>query len=101
MLLWTSQENLGKIKKKRKLSCESSLVIQNTSKGFCVLLCCKVKRLGSYVLVLYCYCRCGHFAIYDGHGGRLAAEFAKKHLHLNVLSAGFPRELVCFTLFRY
>lgn len=34
--------------------------------------------------------RCGHFAIYDGHGGRLAAEFAKKHLHLNVLSAGLP-----------
>ncbi|KAG2303183.1 hypothetical protein Bca52824_031834 [Brassica carinata] len=35
--------------------------------------------------------RCGHFAIYDGHGGRLAAEFAKKHLHLNVLSAALPR----------
>ncbi|KAL0794853.1 hypothetical protein Bca101_066230 [Brassica carinata] len=34
--------------------------------------------------------RCGHFAIYDGHGGRLAAEFAKKHLHLNVLSAALP-----------
>ncbi|XP_048637463.1 probable protein phosphatase 2C 8 [Brassica napus] len=37
--------------------------------------------------------RCGHFAIYDWHSGRLAAEFAK-HLHLNVLSAGLPRELV-------
>lgn len=49
----------------------------------------------------YCYGRCGHFAIYDGHGGRLAAEFAKKHLHLNVLSSGLPRELVCFTLFRF
>ena len=46
-----------------------------------------------------CYGRCGHFAIYDGHGGRLAAEFAKKHLHHNVLSSGLPRELVCFTLF--
>ncbi|KAH0921782.1 hypothetical protein HID58_021800 [Brassica napus] len=42
--------------------------------------------------------RCGHFAIYDWHSGRLAAEFAK-HLHLNVLSAGLPRELVCFTWF--
>ncbi|KAL0857205.1 hypothetical protein Bca101_062359 [Brassica carinata] len=38
--------------------------------------------------------RCAHFSIYDGHGGRLAAEFAKKHLHLNVLSAGLPRELM-------
>ncbi|KAL0694770.1 hypothetical protein Bca4012_061950 [Brassica carinata] len=38
--------------------------------------------------------RCAHFAIYDGHGGRLAAEFAKKHLHLNVFSAGLPRELM-------
>ncbi|KAF8048752.1 hypothetical protein N665_2416s0004 [Sinapis alba] len=38
--------------------------------------------------------RCAHFAIYDGHGGRLAAEFAKKHLHFNVLSAGLPRELL-------
>ncbi|CAF2083881.1 unnamed protein product [Brassica napus] len=37
--------------------------------------------------------RCGHFAIYDWHSGRLAAEFAK-HLHLNVLSAGLPRELL-------
>lgn len=34
--------------------------------------------------------RCAHFAIYDGHGGRLAAEYAKKHLHSNVLSAGLP-----------
>ncbi|PKA45637.1 putative protein phosphatase 2C 67 [Apostasia shenzhenica] len=34
--------------------------------------------------------RCAHFAIYDGHGGRLAAEFAKKYLHANVLAAGLP-----------
>lgn len=34
--------------------------------------------------------RCAHFAIYDGHGGRLAAEYAKIHLHANVLSAGLP-----------
>lgn len=34
--------------------------------------------------------RCAHFAIYDGHGGRLAAEYARKHLHANVLSAGLP-----------
>ncbi|KAL3640749.1 hypothetical protein CASFOL_015717 [Castilleja foliolosa] len=35
--------------------------------------------------------RCAHFAIYDGHGGRLAAEYAQKHLHKNVLSEGLPR----------
>ncbi|RYR57176.1 hypothetical protein Ahy_A05g022913 isoform A [Arachis hypogaea] len=38
--------------------------------------------------------RCAHFAIYDGHGGRLAAEYAQKHLHGNVISAGLPRELL-------
>ncbi|XP_057952719.1 probable protein phosphatase 2C 8 isoform X4 [Malania oleifera] len=31
--------------------------------------------------------RCAHFAIYDGHGGRLAAEYAQKHLHLDVKAA--------------
>ncbi|KAH9616812.1 hypothetical protein KSS87_007699 [Heliosperma pusillum] len=36
--------------------------------------------------------RCAHFAIYDGHGGRMAAEYAQKHLNFNVISAGFPRE---------
>ncbi|KAJ3683422.1 hypothetical protein LUZ60_013649 [Juncus effusus] len=38
--------------------------------------------------------RCAHFAIYDGHGGKLAAEFAKKNLNGNVLAAGLPRELM-------
>lgn len=38
--------------------------------------------------------RCAHFAIYDGHGGRLAAEYARAHLNANVLSAGLPRELM-------
>ncbi|KAK9668820.1 hypothetical protein RND81_13G088900 [Saponaria officinalis] len=35
--------------------------------------------------------RCAHFAVYDGHGGRLAAEYAQKHLNFNVISSGFPR----------
>ncbi|KAJ6373877.1 hypothetical protein OIU78_029551, partial [Salix suchowensis] len=38
--------------------------------------------------------RCAHFAIYDGHGGRLAAEYAQKNLHKNVVSSGLPRELL-------
>ncbi|KAG9449011.1 hypothetical protein H6P81_008976 [Aristolochia fimbriata] len=38
--------------------------------------------------------RCAHFAIYDGHGGRMAADYARNHLHANVLSAGLPRELM-------
>ncbi|XP_047339206.1 probable protein phosphatase 2C 8 [Impatiens glandulifera] len=37
--------------------------------------------------------RCSHYAIYDGHGGRLAAEYAQKNLHKNVVS-GLPRELL-------
>ncbi|CAM6099377.1 unnamed protein product [Calypogeia fissa] len=38
--------------------------------------------------------RLAHFAIYDGHGGRHAAEYACAHLHANVLSAGLTRELM-------
>ncbi|XP_078153802.1 protein phosphatase 2C family protein isoform X4 [Carex rostrata] len=37
---------------------------------------------------------CAHFAIHDGHGGRLAAEFVQKNFHANVLAAGLPRELM-------
>ncbi|KAM0907067.1 hypothetical protein ACQ4PT_016396 [Festuca glaucescens] len=36
--------------------------------------------------------RCAHFAVYDGHGGRLAAEYAQKHLHQHVVAAGLPHE---------
>lgn len=36
--------------------------------------------------------RSAHFAIYDGHGGRLAAEYAQKHLHPHVIAAGLPHE---------
>lgn len=42
--------------------------------------------------------RCAHYAIYDGHGGQLAAEYAQRHLHSNIMSAGLPRELVCVCL---
>ncbi|KAI5067595.1 hypothetical protein GOP47_0018123 [Adiantum capillus-veneris] len=38
--------------------------------------------------------RSAHFAIFDGHGGREAADFARTHLHSNVVSAGLPRELL-------
>lgn len=38
--------------------------------------------------------RCAHFAIYDGHGGRQAAEYVRAHLHANVISSGLPRELL-------
>ncbi|KAH9322772.1 hypothetical protein KI387_017411, partial [Taxus chinensis] len=38
--------------------------------------------------------RSAHFAIYDGHGGRQAADYARAHLHSDVLSAGLPRELM-------
>lgn len=34
--------------------------------------------------------RCAHYAIYDGHGGQLAAEYAQRHLHSNIMSAGLP-----------
>ncbi|MCO5552481.1 hypothetical protein L7F22_005993 [Adiantum nelumboides] len=38
--------------------------------------------------------RSAHFAIFDGHGGRQAVDFARTHLHPNVVSAGLPRELL-------
>uniref|UniRef100_A0A7S0RWZ6 protein-serine/threonine phosphatase n=1 Tax=Pyramimonas obovata TaxID=1411642 RepID=A0A7S0RWZ6_9CHLO len=33
-------------------------------------------------------CRCMYAAVFDGHGGRRAADFAAQHLHANVLAAG-------------
>lgn len=58
-------------------------------------LCARVCVCFSESLMLF---RCAHFAIYDGHGGRLAAEYAQKHLHQSVISAGLPRELVCLSM---
>lgn len=55
----------------------------------------ELKELVLSLRFIYLFDRCAHYAIYDGHGGQLAAEYAQKHLHPNVLSAGLPRELVC------
>eukprot|EP00249_Psilotum_nudum_P013378 c24299_g1_i3 orf=212-1141(+) len=38
--------------------------------------------------------RCAHFGVYDGHGGRQAADYACTHLHANVVAAGLPHELM-------
>lgn len=38
--------------------------------------------------------RCLHFAVYDGHGGKKAADFAKTHLHTAVLHSGFSKNEV-------
>jgi hypothetical protein len=33
-------------------------------------------------------CRCTYAAVFDGHGGKRAADFAAQHLHSSVLAAG-------------
>lgn len=38
--------------------------------------------------------RCSFYAIFDGHGGRKAAEYARANLLETVLASGFPRESV-------
>ena len=45
------------------------------------------------IQIHYGFFRCAHFAIYDGHGGRQAADFARAHLHANIVSCGLGREL--------
>lgn len=52
-------------------------------------------------LSFYCYLVVLLSPFMMGMGVVLPAEFSKKHLYLNVLSAGLPCELVCFTLFRF